>query len=442
MEICHKRTNFYKDNKSVRKFGAKCVIIKLFNTVKRENLIDIMKGYSSMNENIESSQKFPMRPVAPLGVIAMNGCEEMGRRVNEYLMNWQVDATSDQKLHSFYGSDKNGFLLEAHCPRFGTGEGKGMIKDTVRGYDLFIICDVGAYQCTYKLYGREVPMTPDEHYADLKRIIAAVSGKAYRINVIMPMLYEGRQHRRTSRESMDCAVMLQELVAMGVSNIITFDAHDPRVQNSIPLQGFDTFMPTYQFLKALTKSVPDFRIDNEHLMIISPDEGAMGRAVYFANILGVDMGMFYKRRDYSTVVNGRNPIVAHEFLGDSVKGKDVIIVDDMISSGDSMLDVAKQIKQRGAKRVFVCTTFGLFTDGLERFDEFYEKGYITKVVTTNLNYRMPELFAKPYYAEADMTRFLAMIIDHLNHDVTLSKIESPTEKINELLNSMRILKQK
>ena len=344
MEICHKRTNFYKDNKLVRKFGAKYVIIRLFNTVKRENLIDIMKGYSSMNENIESSQKFPMRPVAPLGVIAMNGCEEMGRRVNEYLMNWQVDATSDQKLHSFYGSDKNGFLLEAHCPRFGTGEGKGMIKDTVRGYDLFIICDVGAYQCTYKLYGREVPMTPDEHYADLKRIIAAVSGKAYRINVIMPMLYEGRQHRRTSRESMDCAVMLQELVAMGVSNIITFDAHDPRVQNAIPLSGFESIMPTYQMLKAMCHTYDDLRIDKHHMMVISPDEGALNRNIYYSSAMGVDMGMFYKRRDYTRVVNGRNPIIAHEYLGDSVEGKDVFVADDIIASGDSILDLAYNLK--------------------------------------------------------------------------------------------------
>ena len=366
MEICHKRTNFYKDNKLVRKFGAKCVIIGLFNTVKRENLIDIMKGYSSMNENIESSQKFPMRPVAPLGVIAMNGCEEMGRRVNEYLMNWQVDATSDQKLHSFYGSDKNGFLLEAHCPRFGTGEGKGMIKDTVRGYDLFIICDVGAYQCTYKLYGREVPMTPDEHYADLKRIIAAVSGKAYRINVIMPMLYEGRQHRRTSRESMDCAVMLQELVAMGVSNIITFDAHDPRVQNAIPLSGFESIMPTYQMLKAMCHTYDDLRIDKHHMMVISPDEGALNRNIYYSSAMGVDMGMFYKRRDYTRVVNGRNPIIAHEYLGDSVEGKDVFVADDIIASGDSILDLAYNLKRRKAKRVFAGATFAFFTAAWRR----------------------------------------------------------------------------
>ena len=340
------------------------------------------------------------------------------------------------------GYIEDSYLLDCKCPRFGSGEGKGQINASVRGADLYILVDVCNYSLTYSVCGYENHMSPDNHFQDLKRIISAATGKAKRISVVMPFLYEGRQHKRTKRESLDCSLALQELVSMGVSNIITFDAHDPRVQNAIPLSGFDSFMATYQFLKALVDTVEDFQIDNDHLMVISPDEGAMSRAVYFSSILGVDMGMFYKRRDYSTVVNGRNPIVAHEFLGDSVKGKDVIIVDDMISSGDSMLDVAKQIKQRGAKRVFVCTTFGLFTDGLERFDEFYEKGYITKVVTTNLNYRMPELFAKPYYAEADMTRFLAMIIDHLNHDVTLSKIESPTEKINELLNSMRILKQK
>ena len=280
-------------------------------------------------------------------------------------------------------------------------------------------------------------MSPDNHYQDLKRIISAATGKAKRINVVMPFLYEGRQHKRSKRESLDCSLALRELVDMGVSNIITFDAHDPRVQNAIPLSGFDSFMPTYQFLKALLDSVPDFQLDNDHLMIISPDEGAMSRAVYFSNILGVDMGIFYKRRDYSTIINGKNTIVAHEFLGDSVKNKDVIIVDDMISSGESMLDVAKQVKERGAKRVFICTTFGLFTDGFDKFDEFYENGYITKVVTTNLNYRDPEIFSKPYYEEADMTRFLATIIESLNHDQTLSKIESPTEKINELLTKMR-----
>ncbi len=293
--------------------------------------------------------------------------------------------------------------------------------------------DVTNYSLTYRVNGYENHMSPDNHYQDLKRIISAADGKARRINVIMPFLYEGRQHKRSKRESLDCALMLQELVDMGVSNILTFDAHDPRVSNSIPLHGFDSFMPTYQFLKALVNSVPDFVIDNDHLMIISPDEGAMGRAVYFSNILGVDMGMFYKRRDYSTVVNGKNPIVAHEFLGDDVKGKDVIIIDDMISSGESMLDVAKQLKEREAGRVFVCTTFGLFTDGLAKFDEYYEKGYISKVVTTNLNYRPQELLTRPYYQEADMSKFLASIIDALNHNVSISSVQSPTDKIHKLL---------
>lgn len=392
-----------------------------------------------MNENIsnESSQKFPMRPVAPLGVIAMNGCEEMGRRVNEYLMNWQVDSSSDQKLHSFYGSDKNGFLLEAHCPRFGTGEGKGMIADSVRGYDLFIICDVGAYQCTYKLYGREIPMTPDEHYADLKRIIAAVSGKAYRINVIMPMLYEGRQHRRTARESMDCAVMLQELVNMGVSNIITFDAHDPRVQNAIPLSGFESIMPTYQMLKAMCHTYDDLRIDKHHMMVISPDEGALNRNIYYSSAMGVDMGMFYKRRDYSQVIGGRNPIVAHEFLGSSVEDKTVLIIDDMISSGESVQDVAKELKRRKARKVFICATFGLFTNGLAKFDEYYENGIIDRILTTNLVYQTPDLLSRPYYINVDMSKYIALIIDNLNHDASLSELLTPTNRINKLLAKYR-----
>ena len=382
-------------------------------------------------------------PVGALGIIPLKGCEQLSQKVNDYLVQWRTERENEHKSTiAFAGYQRDHYILSASVPRFGSGEAKGIINESVRGYDLYLLVDVCNYSLTYSLCGKENHMSPDDHYQDLKRIIAAVGGKARRITVIMPFLYESRQHKRSGRESLDCALALQELTDMGVDNIITFDAHDPRVQNAIPLKGFETVQPAYQFIKYLTRNVSDITFDSDHMMIISPDEGGTHRAVYFANVLGLDVGMFYKRRDYSTVVNGRNPIVAHEFLGDSVKGKDVIIVDDMISSGDSMLDVAKQIKQRGAKRVFVCTTFGLFTDGLERFDEFYEKGYITKVVTTNLNYRMPELFAKPYYAEADMTRFLAMIIDHLNHDVTLSKIESPTEKINELLNSMRILKQK
>ncbi len=377
-------------------------------------------------------------PVGTLKIAALEGCRALGEAVDHHLVESRHDSAHlYSEAASLPGYIADSYLLDCCCPRFGTGEGKGQINGSVRGADLYILVDVCNYSLTYTVCGYENHMSPDNHYQDLKRIISAATGKAKRISVVMPFLYEGRQHKRSKRESLDCSLALQELVDMGVSNIITFDAHDPRVQNAIPLNGFDTFMPTYQFLKALLDHVEDFRLDNDHLMIISPDEGAMSRAVYFSNILGVDMGMFYKRRDYSTIVNGKNPIVAHEFLGDSVKGKDVIIVDDMISSGESMLDVAKQVKERGAKRVFVCTTFGLFTDGFDKFDEFYEKGYLTKVVTTNLNYRDPALFTKPYYAEADMTRFLAMIIESLNHDMTLSKIESPTGKINELLMKLR-----
>ena len=375
-------------------------------------------------------------PIAPLKLASLEGCLDLANLVDKHLSDYRHENPTHTKDSIAYrGYLEDSYLIDCCCPRFGSGEAKGILKQSVRGTDLFILADVLNYSLTYTVCGYENHMSPDNHYQDLKRIISAANGKARRINVIMPFLYEGRQHKRTKRESLDCALALQELTRMGVSNIITFDAHDPRVQNSIPLQGFDTFMPTYQFLKALTKSVPNFQIDNEHLMIISPDEGAMGRAVYFANLLGVDMGMFYKRRDYSTVVNGKNPIVAHEFLGDSVEGKDVIIIDDMISSGESMLDVAKQLKERKAGRVFVCTTFGLFTDGLDKFDEYYEKGYISKVVTTNLHYRRPELLTRPYYEEADMSKFLASIIDSMNHDVSINHVQSPTEKIHELLAS-------
>ena len=383
-------------------------------------------------------------PVAPLKIAALESCKDLAARVNDHIVQFRRNDIEELKrrqedLH-YRGYDVDSYLLNFKCPRFGTGEAKAVINESVRGTDVFAMVDVTNYSIPYTVFGHTNHMSPDDHYQDLKRIIGACGSTAHRVNVIMPFLYESRQHKRSKRESLDCAMALEELAAMGVSNIITFDAHDPRVQNSIPLQGFDTFMPTYQFLKALTKSVPDFRIDNEHLMIISPDEGAMGRAVYFANILGVDMGMFYKRRDYSTVVNGKNPIVAHEFLGDSVEGKDVIIIDDMISSGESMLDVAKQLKDRKAGRVFVCTTFGLFTDGLEKFDEYYEKGYISKVVTTNLHYRRPELLTRPYYEEADMSKFLASIIDSMNHDVSINHVQSPTEKIHKLLASYQPVK--
>ncbi len=374
-------------------------------------------------------------PVAPIKIIALKGCTELGNIVDKYLVSFRKDMVNRRNSHniSWSGYSEESFLVDSECPRFGSGEAKGKINASIRGADLFLMVDVSNYSPTYKIGPYVNHMSPDDHFQDLKRIIAAATGKAHRINVIMPFLYEGRQHKRSSRESLDCATALQELISMGVSNIITFDAHDPRVMNAIPLHGFDNFMPTYQFLKALIRSVPDLHMDNEHLMIISPDEGAMNRAVYFSNILGVDMGMFYKRRDYSTIVNGRNPIVAHEFLGDSVEGKDIIVIDDMISSGESMLDVAKQLKERKARRIFVCTTFGLFTNGLAKFDEYYEKGYIDKVITTDLNYRPEELLTRPYYEPARMAKYVASIMDILNHDVSVEKVRSTTEKINGLL---------
>ena len=382
--------------------------------------------------NIELLEK--TLPVAPLKIVAMESCRELGQKVNDYIVSFRENTISEASESSLYVNYRsNNYLVDCCCPRFGTGEAKGVLRETIRGTDLFIMTDVCNYSLTYSVSGHLNHMSPDDHFQDLKRIISAATGKAHRINVIMPFLYESRQHKRTKRESLDCALALQELTDMGVANIITFDAHDPRVQNSIPLSGFDSFNPPYQFMKALFRAVPDLIPDKDHLMIISPDEGAMHRAVYFSNVLGVDMGMFYKRRDYSTIINGKNPIVAHEFLGDDVQGKDVIIVDDMISSGGSMLDVAKQLKSRNVGRVFVCTTFGLFTDGLEKFDEYYEKGYINKVITTNLTYLPPELYEKPYFVKADMSKFLALIIDSLNHDVTIGAVLNPTDKIHALL---------
>lgn len=373
-------------------------------------------------------------PVAPLKIAALESCNELAASVNEYLIDFRQPKPTDHpnKL-SLKGYLEDTYLIRCDCPRFGTGESKGMIYESIRGTDLFVMVDVCNYSLNYTLNGQPHFMSPNDHYQDLKRIISAATGRTHRINVIMPFLYEGRQHKRTKRESLDCACALEELVSMGVDNIITFDAHDPRVQNSIPLHGFDNFTAYYQFLKALLRAEKDLLLNNEHLMIVSPDEGAMHRAVYFSNVLGVDMGMFYKRRDYSTVINGKNPIVAHEFLGDSVKGKDVIIIDDMISSGESMLDVAKQLKDRKAKRIFICSTFGLFTDGLEKFDEYYEKGYINRVITTNLIYRSPELLAKPWYFEAKMEKFLASILDSLNHDISIGNVLSPTEKIHRVI---------
>ena len=373
-------------------------------------------------------------PTAPLKIVALDSCKELGKKVNDYIVSFRQEAISEYpELAAIanYGCDN--YLAESACPRFGSGEAKGMLKESIRGKDLFIMVDVCNHSLTYKVNGHINHMSPDDHYQDLKRIISAATGKARRINVMMPFLYESRQHKRTKRESLDCALALQELMDMGVSNIMTFDAHDPRVQNSIPIKGFDNFSPNYQFMKALLGAEPDLQVDKDHLMIISPDEGAMHRAVYLSNVLGVDMGMFYKRRDYSTIVNGKNPIVAHEFLGTDLAGKNAIIVDDMISSGESMLDVAKKIKERGANRVFVFTTFGLFTEGMAKFDEYYENGFIDRIITTNLTYLPQETLDKPYFSCADMSKFIALIIDSLNHDTPIGTVLDPSDKIHKLL---------
>ena len=373
-------------------------------------------------------------PVGSLGIIAVDGCEEMGNKVNDYLVKWRKEETRFQKDNLvFNGYEKPNYLINAKVPRFGSGEAKGIINESVRGKDLYLMVDVCNYSLTYSLSGNTNHMSPDDHFQNLKRVIAAVGGKARRLNVIMPFLYESRQHKRSGRESLDCALGLQELVRMGVDNIITFDAHDPRVQNAIPLSGFETIRPTYQFVKGLLKHVPDLQIDADHMMAISPDEGATGRAIYFANVLGLDMGMFYKRRDYTTIVDGRNPIVAHEFLGSSVEGKDVIILDDMISSGDSIIDVARQLKMRKAKRIYAAATFGLFTNGMEKFDQAYEEGLISGILTTNLIYQTPELLSRPYYINCDMSKYIALVIDTLNHDASISSILDPSERIQHVV---------
>lgn len=377
-------------------------------------------------------------PYGTLGIIPLKSCSAMGEKVDEYLVNWREQREHENQSNlAFSGYKRDSYVVSASTPRFGSGEGKGVLNDSVRGYDLYIMVDVCNYSIEYSLCGNTNHMSPDDHYADLKRVIAAAGGKARRINVIMPFLYESRQHKRSGRESLDCSLMLQELTAMGVENIITFDAHDPRVHNSIPLKGFESVSCTYQFIKYLLLGVDDLIIDSDHMMVISPDEGGMGRAVYFANVLGLDMGMFYKRRDYSTVVNGKNPIVAHEFLGDSVEGKDVIIIDDMISSGDSILDVAKQLKARKANRIFAAATFGLFTNGMKKFDEAYEQGIIHGILTTNLIYQTPELLSKPYYINCDLSKYIALIIDTLNHDGSISSILSPNERIQNVVKKYR-----
>ena len=386
-----------------------------------------------------NEESFLTTPVAPLGLIAMRGTEDMGDKVNKWLLKWRkyTEETLPGDMSTTPGMGREDFLVRATCPRFGNGEGKGLIKDSVRGLDLYILCDVGAYNCTYNMYGHEVPMSPDDHYMDLKRTIAAVGGKAKRITVIMPLLYGGRQHRRSARESLDCALMLQELNRMGVNNIITFDAHDPRVVNAIPEGGFESVMPSYQIFKALLKRRKDLKLDKDHLMIVSPDEGALDRNIFYASVLGVDMGMFYKRRDYTRVVNGRNPIVAHEYLGDSVEGKDVFVADDIIASGDSILDLAYNLKRRKAKRVFAGATFAFFTSGLEAFDKAYAEGMIDHVFATNLTYTPKEVLERPWFSQADMSKYMAFVIATLNHDQSLSYLLNPWNRIEKLLTKYR-----
>ena len=373
-------------------------------------------------------------PFGTLGILALESSQETGKRVNDYIVDWRAErAKKHTAASSLAGYNRNSFLIHSACPRFGSGEAKGIISESVRGEDLYLLVDVCNHSLTYTVCGQTNHMSPDDHYQDLKRIIAAVGGKARRITVIMPFLYESRQHRRSARESLDCALALQELTQMGVESIITFDAHDPRVQNAIPLKSFETVQPTYQFIKALLKNVEDLTINSDHLMVISPDEGAMSRAVYYANVLGIDVGMFYKRRDYSRIVDGRNPIIAHEFLGSDLKGKDVIIIDDMISSGESMIDVATELKRRKANRIFVAATFGLFTNGMKKFDHAHETGLIDKVLTTNLVYQPLEVLDRDYYINVDMSKYVALLIDTLNHDQSISELLNPTERIHNVL---------
>ncbi len=363
-------------------------------------------------------------PVGKLGIICMKGCEELGEKIDNYLVNW-YEKKYDRKVDTF--------MIKTTCPRFNTGEAKGVVHQSVRGFDLYILSDVFNYGVTYKMYNQDMPMSPDDHYQDLKRIISAIGGKSRRITVVMPMLYESRQHKRNARESLDCAMSLKELTSIGVENIVTFDAHDPRVQNAIPLNGFENVQPYYQMIKALIHTIPDIEIDKEKLMIVSPDEGGMSRCIYYSSILGLDLGMFYKRRDYATIVNGRNPIISHDFLGSNADGKDVIIVDDMIATGDSIVDVSKKLKEKGARNIYAFITFGLFVSGFSRFDEAYEKGYIQKIFTTNLTYRNPELLKKPWYHEVDMSKYIALIINTLNFDKTIGELIDPINRINKLL---------
>ncbi len=364
---------------------------------------------------------FKHTPYGDLAIVNMRGCEDISSQVDFYLKQWRSIPEDET------------FVVSANCPRFGTGEAKAVLNHTARGLDAFIICDCFNYNVTYKMYGMTVPMSPDDHFQDLKRVIAAFGGKAKRITVIMPMLYEGRQHRRTARESMDCAMALQELISMGVKNIVTFDAHDPRVNNAIPLDGFDNVQAAYQMIKALLKTVPDVKLDRDHTMIVSPDEGGMGRCIYYSSVLGLELGMFYKRRNYSVVVNGRNPIEAHEFLGNDIVGKDLILVDDMISSGESMPDIASKLKEKGAGRIFIFSTFGLFVEGLDKFDDFYKRGLIDKVFTTNLIYQTPELLSREWYCSVNMSKYIALLVDTLNHDNSISSLLDPVDRIKKIV---------
>ncbi|WWR15999.1 ribose-phosphate pyrophosphokinase [Lachnospiraceae bacterium JLR.KK008] len=386
----------------------------------------------------EEKRNLETIPVGSLGVIPLEGCRNLGQKIDYYLVKWRTERESEHKDSlAFAGYQRDSYLLNAKVPRFGSGEAKGVILESVRGTDLYILVDVCNYSLTYSLCGHENHMSPDDHYQDLKRIISAVGGKARRITVIMPFLYESRQHRKKARESLDCAIALQELVAMGVDNIITFDAHDARVQNAIPLHGFETVQPAYQFIKGLLRNEKGLHIDASHMMVISPDEGGMSRAIYIANVLGLDMGMFYKRRDYTKIINGRNPIVAHEFLGTSVEGKDMIIIDDMISSGESVLEVAAALKERKARKIFICASFGLFTGGAGRFDQAYKDGLIDRVLTTNLIYQAPELLEREWYINCDMSKYIAYLIDTLNHDTSISDLLNPNERIQRVVSKYK-----
>lgn len=377
-------------------------------------------------------------PYGPLGIIAMRGIDGLGANVNEYLLKWhELQDLQDEEFYTSPGLGREDFLVDVACPRFGTGEGKGVIRESVRGLDLYILVDVCAYNIKYRMYDFDVPMSPDDHFQDLKRIIAAIAGKAKRVNVIMPMLYESRQHRRNTRESLDCAMALQELERMGVANILTFDAHDPRVMNAVPLCGFENVMPTYQMLKALLRSVKDLRIDKENMMVVSPDEGAVQRNIYYSSVMALELGMFYKRRDYTTVISGRNPIVAHEYLGESVEGKDIIVADDILSSGESLLELAKELKKRKAKRIFCIVTFAFFTNGIQEFEEAYQQGIISKVITTNLSYTKPELKDTKWFVEADLSKYISYLIATLNHDRSLSALLNPYNRIQSLMSRYR-----